>query len=75
MSERYEDFTVGELEDMLSIFWFAVLPQKEGAEHYSVSSLHHIWYAIKRLLQNKGKTFDITTDPCFAKSQKMFQEA
>ena len=74
-NENYAEYSVEELDDMLAIFWFAVSPQKEGSDHYSVSSLHHIRYAIKRLLQNKGKTYDITTDPRFAHSQKMFKEA
>ena len=74
-NENYAEYSVEEMDDMLSVFWFAVAPQKEGSEHYSVSSLHHIRYGIKRLLQNNGKTYDITVDPHFAKSQKMFKEA
>ena len=60
---------------MLSVFWFAVSPEKEGATHYSVSSLHHIRYAIKRILQANGRDFDYTVDPKFSKSQRMFKEA
>ena len=60
---------------MLASFWFAVAPEKEGLQHYTVSSLHHICYAIKRLLQNSAREFDITTDPKFANSQRYFKEA
>ena len=71
----YCKYTVEELDKMLASFWFTVSPEKEGTDHYTVSSLHHIRYAIKRLLQNSGKEFDITTDSKFSHSQCLFKEA
>ena len=74
-SEEYTKYSVENLDRMLGEFWFAASPEKEGCDHYTVSSLHHIRYAIKRILQNAGREFDITTDPKFANSQRLFKEA
>ena len=71
----FAKYPIEKLDEMLSVFWFVVSPEKQGADHYSVSSLHHIRYAIKRILQSNGRDFDITMDPKFAKSQRMFKEA
>ena len=72
---NYIDYSTEELDEMLSVFWFAASPKKEGSDHYSVSSLHHIRYALKRILMNHGREFDITVDPRFSKSQRLFKEA
>ena len=72
---EYYDYPIEELDKTLATFWFAVSPQKEGSDHYTVSSMHHIRYGIKRILQSKGHEFDITTDPRFTHSQHMFKEA
>ena len=72
---NYWEYSVEDLDKLLGTFWFAVSPQKEGSDHYTVSTMHHIRYAIKRILQNKGRQFDITTDPKFAHSQHMFKES
>ena len=71
---NYWEFEIEDLDKVLGTFLFVVSPQKEGSDHYTVSSLHHIRYAIKRILQNKGRVFDITTDPKFAHRQHMFKE-
>ena len=73
--ENYWNFTIKELDKTLATFCFAGAPQKEGSDHYTMSSLHHIRYALKRILQGKGCEFDITTDPRFTHSQHMFKEA
>ena len=52
--ENYWEYSTDELDKVLGTFWFAVTPQKEGSDHYTVSSLHHIRYGIKRLLQIKA---------------------
>ena len=74
-NEEYVKYSIEDLDKMLGTFWFAVSPEKEGSQHYSVSTLHHIRYGIKRLLQGSGREFDITTDPQFANSQRLFKEA
>ena len=72
---NYWNYEVDELDKMLASFWFAVSPQNEGSDHYTVSSLRHIRYAIKIIIQSKDRQFDITTDSRFAHSQHMFKEA
>ena len=73
--KNYTKYSIEDLDKMLGCFWFAASPEKEGSDHYTILSLHHIYYAIKRLLQNSGREFDITSDPQFANSQKLFKEA
>ena len=53
-SVNYWEYSLQELDKMLGKFWFAAHPQK-GGEHYSVSSLKHIRYALKHLLMKKKK--------------------
>ena len=74
-NEDFTNYDIDHLDKMLGSFWFAMSPEKQGSEHYTVSSLHHIRYAIKRILQNSGKEYDITTDPRFSNSQRLFKEA
>ena len=71
----YWQYSIEDLDKIFGSFWFAVSPQKEGSDHYTVSSFHHIRYGLKRILQTKGREFDITTDPRFAHSQHMFKES
>ena len=73
--EKFAQYSIEDLDKMLGCFWFATSPEKQGSDHYTVSSLHHIRYAIKRILQNAGHEFDITTDPRFSTSQRLFKEA
>ena len=74
-NENYEHYSIEQLDKMLGTFWFAASREKEGCDHYTVSSLHHIRYGIKRLLQQSGCEFDITSDPRFSNSQRLFKEA
>ena len=73
MDIDYTKYSIQEMDTMLGDFWFAVAPQK--GEHYTVSSMHHIRYGIKRLMQSAGQTYDLTTDPRFSSSQVRFTEA
>ena len=43
--------------------------------YYRVQSLHHIRYGINRIFKEKGREFDIISDPRFVKSQDLFEDA
>ena len=45
---NYLNYSHEELNKTLGKFWFAAQPQK--GKHYSVSSLKHIRYALKRII-------------------------
>ena len=66
MNEKYWEYSNQESDNILGKFWFAAAPQKkEKGEHYSLATLRHIWYALKRLLYKNGKKVDILTHPDF----------
>ena len=72
MKEDYWNYTNKDLNEVLGKFWFAAHNQK--GDHYKVTSLKHIRYALKRILQRKNK-IDILTHPNFSESQKLFKDA
>ena len=56
MNEKYWKYSNQELDNILGKFWFAAVPQKkEKGEHYSLATLKHIRYVLKRLLYKNGK--------------------
>ena len=63
MKEDYCNYTNKDLNEVLEKFWFAAHNQK--GDHYKVTSLKHIRYALKRILQRKNKS----------ESQKLFKDA
>ena len=71
-SVTYLKYTNQELNKTLGKFWFAARPKK--AEHYTVSSLKHIRYALKRIIFKKKKV-DIITNPLFTDSEDCFKDA
>ena len=71
---NYLDYSKEELNHTLGKFWFAARPKKEGSEHYTVSSLKHIRYALKRIIFKKNK-IDIITNPFFSESEQLFKDA
>ena len=76
MDEKYWEYSNEQLDNILGNFWFATAPQKkEKGEHYSLATLRHIRYALKRLLYKHGKKVDILTHPDFSESQKLFTDA
>ena len=69
---NYLDYSNEELNSMLGKFWFTARPKK--GEHYTVSSLKHIRYALKRIVFKKKK-IGIITNPFFTESELLFKEA
>ena len=69
---NYWEYENSELDKILGKFWFAARNQK--GDYYSVSSLKHIRYAIKRILFKKNK-IDILSHPDFADSRLKFTDA
>ena len=66
MKEDYWNYTNNDLNEVLEKFWFAAHNQK--GDHYKVTSLKHIRYALKRILQRKNKIY-ILTHPNFSKAK------
>ena len=71
-SEDYISYSEVQLDKILGNFWFAARNQK--GDYYSVSSLKHIRYALKRILFKKKK-IDILSHPDFADSRLKFSDA
>ena len=59
----YEKYDIETLDKVLGKFWFEV--RQANKKYYRVQSLHHIRYGINRLLKEKGREFDIISDPHF----------
>ena len=72
MSEIYWEYENSDLDKLLGKFWFAARNQK--GDYYSVSSLKHIRYALKRILFKKKK-IDILSHPDYADSRLKFNDA
>ena len=71
-ADSYWEYDNSELDKILGKFWFAARNQK--GDYYSVSSLKHIRYAIKRILFKKKKV-DILSHPDYADSRLKFNDA
>lgn len=69
----YWDFEEELLDEILCKFWFEV--RTVDNEHYRVSSLRNLCYALNRCIQKREKNFDIIKSPAFAKSQRAFKDA
>ena len=71
-TKSYWEYENCEFDKILGKFWFAARNQK--GDYYSVSSLKHIRYAIKRILFKKNK-INILSHPNFADSRLKFTDA
>ena len=77
---KFWDFEPEYLDRKLSTFWFAarqdkVDPATGDYKKYKVQSLKSLCYGLNRLIKEKGKMYDIITDPQFIKSQIAFSDA